>query len=61
MSNKATSFRSKLEDFFNPGPSSGGASQKQRMTADPEDAIDLYNSHTSKFFKANKKTDSYAE
>lgn len=59
MSNKTASFRSKLEDFFNPGPS--GASQKQRMTADPEDAIDLYNSHTSKFFKANKKTDSYAE
>ena len=57
--NKTTSFRSKLEDFFNPGPS--GGSQKQRMTADPEDAIDLYNSHTSKFFKANKKTDSYAE
>jgi hypothetical protein len=57
--NKTTSFRSKLEDFFNPGPS--GTSQKQRMAADPEDAIDLYNSHTSKFFKANKKTDSYAE
>jgi len=26
-----------------------------------EDPIDLYKSHTQKFFKADKKTDSYAE
>jgi len=61
MSNKGTpSLRSKLEDFFNPGPSSSGKNQKL-LSHDPEDPVDLYNSHTAKFFKANKKTDSYAD
>ena len=61
MSNKATpSLRAKLEDFFNPGPSSSSKTQKQQ-SFDPEDPVDLYNNHTAKFFKANKKTDSYAD
>ena len=61
MSNKATpSLRAKLEDFFNPGPSSSSKNQK-KQSFDPEDPVDLYNNHTAKFFKANKKTDSYAD
>lgn len=46
--NKA-SLRSKLESFFTPGPS-----------RDLEDPVDVYG-HTHKFFKADKKTDSYAD
>ena len=52
----ATSLRTMLDEFFNPNPSSGSKNQKQR---DLEDPVDIY-SHTSKFFKADKLTDSYA-
>ena len=52
------SFRSKLEDFFNPGPAAAGKQSGKRT--DLEDPVDIY-SHTGKFFKANKVTDSYAE
>lgn len=53
MADNKKSLRSKLEDFFNPGPAAKGGMVKSR---DLEDAVDIYD-HTSKFFKANKKTD----
>lgn len=52
-----SSLRSKLEDFFTPGPQ---AKKQQAQAADLEDPVDLYN-HTQKFFKADKKTDAYAD
>lgn len=52
----ASSIRNKLEDFFNPGPKNPTLPK----SADLEDPVDMY-SHTHKFFKADKKTDSYAE
>lgn len=53
------SVRSKLETFFNLNPSKSGKSSVAKQ-ADLEDPVDPY-SHTHKFFKGDKKTDSYAD
>lgn len=51
--------RSKLEDFFNPGPSSNSKSSAKGLSRDIEDPVDIYN-HTNQFFKSTE-TDQYAD